>query len=44
MEMQTDSVEPEKRDFLEPLQTGMSKAFDVVNFCIIIFYCEISIK
>uniref|UniRef100_A0A8C2JBA7 CMP/dCMP-type deaminase domain-containing protein n=1 Tax=Cyprinus carpio TaxID=7962 RepID=A0A8C2JBA7_CYPCA len=27
--MQTDSVEPEKRDFLEPLQTGMSKAFDV---------------
>ncbi|KTG05835.1 hypothetical protein cypCar_00001629 [Cyprinus carpio] len=29
MEMQTDSVEPEKRDFLEPLQTGMSKAFDV---------------
>lgn len=38
MEMQTDSVEPEKRDFLEPLesdseiQTGVSKAFDVVNF------------
>ncbi len=35
MEMQADSVEPEKSDFLQPLdseiQTWMSKAFDMVK-------------
>jgi len=35
MEMQADSVEPGKSDFLQPLdieiQTWMSKAFDMVK-------------
>lgn len=42
MEMQADSVEPEKSDFLQPLdseiQTWMSKAFDVVKLHDVVYY------